>query len=53
MKTNFLSLVAVGLISIFTVTPASAQITGKEIMENVYNIPSGDDMQGELVMTFL
>lgn len=53
MKTNFLSLVAVGLISIFTVTPASAQITGKEIMENVYNIPSGDDMQGELVMTLV
>ena len=51
MKTFFLSLTAVGLISIFTLKPASAQLTGKEIMEKVYNMPSGDDMQGELVMT--
>ena len=31
--------------------PAAAQLTGQQIMEKVYSMPSGDDMQGELVMT--
>ncbi|MFZ5430633.1 MAG: outer membrane lipoprotein-sorting protein [Bacteroidota bacterium] len=33
--------------------PADAQMTGQQIMEKVYNNPSGDDMQGELVMTLV
>ncbi len=51
MKTNFLNLVWIGLISIFVMKPAVAQLTGQQIMEKVYSKPSGDDMQGELVMT--
>jgi len=31
--------------------PASAQLTGQQIMEKVYNNPSGDDTQGSLTMT--
>lgn len=33
--------------------PANAQMTGQQIMEKVYHNPSGDDMQGELVMTLV
>jgi len=33
------------------IQPLSAEITGKKIMEDVYNKPTGDDMQGELTMT--
>jgi outer membrane lipoprotein-sorting protein len=33
------------------IQPLSAEITGKQIMEDVYNNPTGDDMQGELTMT--
>ncbi|RKY49785.1 MAG: outer membrane lipoprotein-sorting protein [Candidatus Neomarinimicrobiota bacterium] len=43
----FLSL----LLTIFMIQPLSAEITGKQIMEDVYNKPTGDDMQGELTMT--
>lgn len=31
--------------------PASAQLTGQQVMEKVYNNPSGDDTQGSLTMT--
>ena len=31
--------------------PVSAQLTGKQVMEKVYNNPSGDDTQGNLTMT--
>ncbi len=31
--------------------PVQAQITGKQIMEQVYNRPTGHDLQGELTMT--
>jgi outer membrane lipoprotein-sorting protein len=33
------------------IQPLNAEITGKQIMEDVYNNPTGDDMQGELTMT--
>ena len=31
--------------------PVFAQLTGKQVMEKVYNNPSGDDTQGNLTMT--
>lgn len=31
--------------------PASAQLTGQQVMEKVYNNPSGNDTQGSLTMT--
>jgi len=39
------------LLMILMIQPLSAEITGKQIMEDVYNNPTGDDMQGELTMT--
>lgn len=45
-----------GMIAIaflMALVPAQAQMTGQQIMESVYNSPSGDDMQGELVMTLV
>lgn len=53
MKTIGISLVLAGLVMFFATIPASAQLTGQQIMEKVYNKPSGDDMQGELVMTLV
>lgn len=42
------------LMSVFIIgfTPLSAQ-TGVEIMTKVYNLPSGEDTQGELIMTLM
>jgi len=39
------------LLMILMIQPLNAEITGKQIMEDVYNNPTGDDMQGELTMT--
>ena len=39
------------LLTILMIQPLSAEVTGKQIMEDVYNKPTGDDMQGELTMT--
>jgi outer membrane lipoprotein-sorting protein len=39
------------LLTVLMIQPLSAEITGKKIMEDVYNKPTGDDMQGELTMT--
>jgi len=38
-----------GLISLSQ--PAKSQVNGKQIMEEVYNRPTGKDLQGDLVMT--
>lgn len=45
-----------GMIAIaflMALVPVHAQMTGQQIMDKVYNSPSGDDMQGELVMTLV
>lgn len=39
------------LITALFVTPVFADITGLQVIENVYNRPVGEDMQGELNMT--
>mgnify|MGYP004701755029 CR=1 FL=1 len=44
-------MIAIALLMAFA--PANAQMTGQQIMEKVYHNPSGDDMQGELVMTLV
>lgn len=44
-------MIAISLLMAFA--PANAQMTGQQIMEKVYHNPSGDDMQGELVMTLV
>ncbi len=36
-----------------TTSGLMAQPTGQKIMENVYNLPKGEDMQGELAMTLI
>lgn len=47
---NFLSIALLaGLISL--AEPLWSQMDGKQIMESVYNRPSGSDVQGDLVMT--
>lgn len=50
MKT-FSTLIAVLLFSTAFAQNSMAQYTGQKIMENVYNIPKGNDIQGELTMT--
>lgn len=45
--------VMAAIVLMMAFNPAYAQITGQQIMEKVYNNPSGDDMQGELVMTLV
>ncbi len=50
MKTMSL-IIGVALVAFSgTVQNLSGQLTGKQIMERVYNAPSGDDVQGELSM---
>lgn len=51
-KTTGTIALALAIISFGTIS-SNAQITGKEIMEKVYNAPSGDDLQGELSMTLV
>ncbi|MCD6233582.1 MAG: outer membrane lipoprotein-sorting protein [Candidatus Marinimicrobia bacterium] len=51
MKKTHAALFMSLLLTIFMIQPLSAEITGKQIMEDVYNKPTGDDMQGELTMT--
>lgn len=50
MKT-FSITIAVLVFSLAHTENAKAQVTGQKIMENVYNIPKGNDTQGELTMT--
>lgn len=51
MKHKSAPLILSLLLTILMIQPLSAEITGKQIMEDVYNNPTGDDMQGELTMT--
>lgn len=51
MKKTHAPLILSLLLTILMIQPLSAEITGKQIMEDVYNNPTGDDMQGELTMT--
>ncbi|MGC9513928.1 MAG: outer membrane lipoprotein-sorting protein [Fidelibacterota bacterium] len=51
MKQTHTPLILGLLLTILMIQPLSAEITGKQIMEDVYNNPTGDDMQGELTMT--
>jgi len=51
MKTT-VKIFALAIISIaMAYQPANAQLTGQQVMEKVYNNPSGDDTQGSLTMT--
>lgn len=51
MKKTHTPLIMSLLLTMLMIQPLSAEITGKQIMEDVYNNPTGDDMQGELTMT--
>ncbi len=51
MKKTLTPLIMSLLLTMLMIQPLSAEITGKQIMEDVYNNPTGDDMQGELTMT--
>jgi len=51
MKHKHTPLILSFMLTILMIQPLSAEITGKKIMEDVYNKPTGDDMQGELTMT--
>ena len=51
MKTKlFITAIAI-IATAMAYQPANAQLTGQQIMEKVYNNPSGDDTQGSLTMT--
>lgn len=39
------------LVVIYIASQGFAQITGEEIMKKVYNLPTGEDQQGQLTMT--
>ncbi len=41
------------LITLLTGATAQAQVTGLKIMENVYNRPTGDDIESQLTMTLI
>jgi outer membrane lipoprotein-sorting protein len=51
MKTGKLWMMMVIIALINPAMTSFAQMTGQEIMEKVYDNPTGDDMQGELTMT--
>lgn len=53
MKTKLSMLLLVALVSVGVTFEANAQITGQQVMEKVYNNPSGDDTQGLLTMTLV
>lgn len=51
-KKNVILIVALVFMTIGA-TKSTAQMTGKQIMESVYNAPAGEDMQGELSMILI
>ncbi|WP_319560792.1 outer membrane lipoprotein-sorting protein [Marispirochaeta sp.] len=51
MKENFTKILTVCVLSVIGLTGLSAQISGMEVMENVYNRPVGEAMSAELLMT--
>lgn len=51
MRTTVKILVMAIIATAMAYQPASAQLTGQQVMEKVYNNPSGDDTQGSLTMT--
>ncbi len=53
MKKSGIFLIAIAAFAFFPLSKASAQLSGQQIMENVYNIPKGNDTQGELTMTLI
>ncbi|MDZ4205190.1 MAG: outer membrane lipoprotein-sorting protein [Bacteroidales bacterium] len=53
MKTIKLSVAITILILLSGAQKSFAQMTGQQIMEKVYNNPSGDDIEGELTMTLV
>ncbi|HOI86827.1 MAG TPA: outer membrane lipoprotein-sorting protein [Lentimicrobium sp.] len=53
MKKSGIILIAIAAFAFVPISKASAQLSGQQIMENVYNIPKGDDTQGELTMTLI
>jgi outer membrane lipoprotein-sorting protein len=51
MKTTVKILAMAIIATAMAYQPASAQLTGQQVMEKVYNNPSGNDTQGSLTMT--
>jgi outer membrane lipoprotein-sorting protein len=51
MKTTAKILALAIIATAMAYQPANAQLTGQQIMEKVYNNPSGEDTQGSLTMT--
>jgi len=50
-KNQKITAMALMMASIISVAGLSAQISGTEVMENVYNRPAGEEMNANLVMT--
>jgi len=53
MKKLNLIMIAVAFLLTAVANNTFAQLNGKQIMEKVYNAPTGDDTQGELIMTLV
>jgi outer membrane lipoprotein-sorting protein len=51
MKTTMLTMLTLAFLVTGFSNQSNAQLTGQQIMEKVYNNPSGDDTQGNLSMT--
>ena len=51
MRNNSLILTAVVILMTLTTNNSFAQLDGAQIMQKVYDLPTGDDTQGELTMT--
>lgn len=51
MKTTVKFLAMAIIATVMAYQPANAQLMGQQIMEKVYNNPSGEDTQGSLTMT--
>lgn len=51
MKTKFFITAMTITVTTMAYQPANAQLTGQQVMETVYNNPSGEDTQGSLTMT--
>ena len=53
MKTLKFSLIAVAILLIAGLSAKAQKLTGRDIVEKAYNLPTGDDMTSELTMTLI
>jgi len=51
MRTKLFITAMAAIATVMAYQPSNAQLTGQQIMEKVYNNPSGEDTQGSLTMT--